>query len=167
MILIALGSAVTIGGWLFLLLGVGTDAGSLSPIIANRTVVNFHLLAIAPNVIYLGYFLISIGLLLEVMNRVGYPLFRLADSASFEPAVEGGALNRSAAPNYASALDSSGPAQAVEVSDQARDAIRNEFQADFGKEVAVGQDGSITLKAMLGSRTFRDRKEARMFLLGL
>jgi hypothetical protein len=61
MILIALGAAVTIGGWLFLLFGVGTDAGSLSPIIGIKSVVNLHLLTIAPNVIYLGYFLISIG----------------------------------------------------------------------------------------------------------
>jgi hypothetical protein len=167
MIFIALGSAVTIGGWLFLLLGVGTDAGSLSPIIGIKSVVNLHLLTIASNVIYLGYFLISIGVLLEAMNRVGYPLFRLADSASFEPALEGGAPNRSAAPNRAIAFEPSGAEQAVEVSDQVRDAIRNEFKADFGKEVAVGQDGSITLKTILGSRTFRDRKEARMFLLGL
>lgn len=60
MVLIVAGAMIAVMGWLFLLGGVGVPAGQ---------VVNMHLLAIANNVILLGYALVIAGLLLRFLSR--------------------------------------------------------------------------------------------------
>jgi hypothetical protein len=69
LIVVLAGVLVTVGGWLFLVFGVRADTG-LSVQGLGLAVVNLHLLTIASNVIYLGYFLILIGVLLELIRTV-------------------------------------------------------------------------------------------------
>ena len=67
MAFIWIGSLISILGWLFLILGVGLESGSS---VLTRSLVDVHRVSIASNVIYLGYFLVLIGLVLNLQKRL-------------------------------------------------------------------------------------------------
>lgn len=60
---IAAGIIIAIGGWVFLVAFTGADAGY------GREVVNFHSVAIANNVILLGYAVTLWGVIEESVNK--------------------------------------------------------------------------------------------------
>jgi hypothetical protein len=63
------GIVITVLGWLWLFLGAGRDVGEL-----DIRVINFHSLAIANNVILLGYFLVVVGTLSYGLDRIAIKL---------------------------------------------------------------------------------------------
>ena len=113
MTFIWIGSLVAVLGWLFLLLGVGLDSGSS---VLTRSLVDVHRVAIASNVVYLGYFLILVGLVLNLQKRL------TASKPLSTPEIEFAVEKR--------------PSDDDLVLEQA-------FQREFNKKAHVKADGSV------------------------
>jgi len=131
MAFIWIGSLISVLGWLFLILGVGLESGSS---VLTRSLVDVHRVTIASNVIYLGYFLILIGLALNLQKRltVAKPL--------------------------------SEPEAKFSVEERATDdnrSLERAFQREFNKTVNVRADGSVRVFTGVGAfLDFRDADEA-------
>ena len=131
MTFIWIGSLIAILGWLFLLLGVGLDSGSS---ILTRSLVDVHRVAIASNVVSLGYFLILVGLVLNLQKRL------TASKPMSMPEVDFSVEER--------------------VDDNDRE-LEKAFQREFKKTAKVMADGSVRVFTGGGAfLNFQDADEA-------
>jgi len=128
MTFIWIGSLVAILGGVFLWLGVGLDSGSS---ILTRSLVDVHRVAIASNVVYLGYFLILVGLVLNLQKRL------TASKPMSMPEVDFSVEER--------------------VDDNDRE-LEKAFQREFKKTAKVMADGSV--KVFTGGGAFLDFQDA-------
>ena len=130
MAFIWIGSLVSVLGWLFLALGVGLDSNSS---VLTRSLVDVHRLTIASNVIYLGYFLILVGLVLNLQKRF------VALNSIKEPQVEFTVEGQS---------------------NQDTRALEQAFKDTFSKTATIRPPGSVRIDTDGKNLEFKDADEA-------
>ncbi len=162
---IAAGLAISVVGWIVLIVGASIEPSSSS--LFARADSNAHLLAIASNVIYLGYAVCIFGAIWELPHRIRSSR---SDSTADEETEEPVAVT----PYEARVVDGSGPRKSavtqmpVEVPETTTDGwaqVKSEFERHFGVKVRVHANGRIILAKDAREYSFENVDQAWDFCL--
>jgi uncharacterized membrane protein len=129
MTFIWIGSLLSVLGWLFLFFGVGLESSSS---ILTRALVDVYRVTIASNVIYLGYLLILIGVVLNLQKSL---IGSRPRSDSPKPPSE--VLKPLSEPKVEISLE--------ERADDGKRTLEQAFERTFNKTATVRPDGSVRI----------------------